>query len=519
MTRNKKGKNKTEFGDFQTPLALAMEACKLLLRLGIQPKSIVEPTCGLGSFFEAGLDQFKGIEKAAAADINDGYLKNLREKNNSGCWKSSVEISCGDFFKMDWGAVFAGLPEPILTIGNPPWVTNSELGAIGSLNLPAKSNFQQLPGLEAITGKGNFDISEWMLNHLLGKMNGKSGALAMLCKTAVARKVLMNAWRKGYFLTNSKMFLIDAKRRFKAAVDACFFVCQMSPGGSSSDCDVYEGFSEELPQHTIGFRDNRLAANVCSYSRLSALMSCRDPLVEWRSGVKHDCSKVMELAKANSCYENGLGEEVDIESSFLYPMLKSSEIANGKVHCPFRYMLVTQKNTGEKTRPIETRAPKTWAYLVKHGSLLDNRGSSVYKKRPRFSIFGVGGYSFSPWKVAISGFYKKLEFKVIGKFEDKPIVLDDASCFIPCEDKTGAEFLASLLNSPLAKEFFEAFVFWDAKRPITMELLRSLDLRKLADRLGREKELESLVLQKKGRAEPGSSSAAQQELFALSKSN
>ena len=34
--------------------------------------------------------------------------------------------------------------------------------------------------------------------------------------------------------------------------------------------------------------------------------------------------------------------------------------------------------------------------------ILDNRKSSIYNKRPRFSIFGIGDYSFSKWKVAIS---------------------------------------------------------------------------------------------------------------------
>jgi hypothetical protein len=37
-----------------------------------------------------------------------------------------------------------------------------------------------------------------------------------------------------------------------------------------------------------------------------------------------------------------------------------------------------------------------------------------------------------------------------------------------------------LLNSPPAREFYEAFVFWDTKRPITADLLCRLDLRRLA---------------------------------------
>ena len=45
-------------------------------------------------------------------------------------------------------------------------------------------------------------------------------------------------------------------------------------------------------------------------------------------------------------------------------------------------------------------------------------------------------------------------------------------------------FLAKLLNSEAAKGFFRSLVFWDAKRPITAQLLSSLDLGILAEEAG-----------------------------------
>jgi len=65
-------------------------------------------------------------------------------------------------------------------------------------------------------------------------------------------------------------------------------------------------------------------------------------------------------------------------------------------------------------------APKTWEYLTKYSDLLDKRGSSIYKDKPRFSIFGVGDYTFGNWKIAIPALYKKLEFSVIGPYQNKP---------------------------------------------------------------------------------------------------
>src|SRR5208282_375761 len=57
-------------------------------------------------------------------------------------------------------------------------------------------------------------------------------------------------------------------------------------------------------------------------------------------------------------------------------VLKSSDVAKGNVTQTNRYMLVPQTVIGEETATIETKAPLTWAYLQKHGHLLDRRGSS-----------------------------------------------------------------------------------------------------------------------------------------------
>lgn len=129
-------------------------------------------------------------------------------------------------------------------------------------------------------------------------------------------------------------------------------------------------------------------------------------------GVKHDCSKVMELRKEAAGYRNGLGAWIELEDDYVYPMLKGSEVANGHIAHPVRWMLLPQRAVGQDTAGIRKRAAKTWAYLERHGDALGRRASSIYPGRPRFSVFGVGAYTFATWKVAISGFYKRLNFTV-----------------------------------------------------------------------------------------------------------
>ncbi len=478
-----------EFGDFQTPETLAASACRLLSGRGLNPASVLEPTCGVGNFLLAAIEQFPDLTTGSGIDINNDYVCLVRKRLIDGSYADKVKVLQESFFDVDWKTILHDLPEPILVVGNPPWVTNSTLGVIGSSNLPKKSNFQNFNGLEALTGKSNFDISEWMLIKLLEMLDGRRATLAMLCKTAVARKVLVNAWKNDVGLAGAEIYPIDAAASFGAAVDACLLVCSLSPASHGRDCRVFKSLEDSMQVATIGFHDGQLVADVSAYERWKHLSG--KEVYKWRSGVKHDCSKVMELRREGNNFRNGFDELIDLELDYVYPMLKSSEITNGKSKQPTRWMLVTQKAVGDETSAIRLDAPRTWAYLQKQGELLDRRGSSIYRNRPRFSVFGVGDYSFAQWKVAISGFYKKLQFATIGPHEGKPVVLDDTSYFVACQSEREARFIADLLNSDTAREYFSAFVFWDAKRPITIDILRRLDLAALAYELGSIDTLES----------------------------
>lgn len=468
-------KKKIEFGDFQTPDVLCRRVCDILVGMNITPGSIVEPTCGTGGFLRASVQAFPNCESILGFEINSDYTKKAKRIEG-------VSVQCKDFFSKDWPATINNLLEPILVIGNPPWVTNAAVGKLSGTNLPVKSNIYGFKGFDALTGKSNFDISQWMLLHLLEWLSGRSAVLAMLCKTAVARKVLQQAWKWNFQTKKSVIYSIDAVEHFGASVDACLLVCVLEPRANKKECAVYAHLASHTPDSVFALHNGRLVANVHGIA-LYDRMCGRSPL-KWRSGVKHDCSRIMELRpKGKGIYENGLGDSIKLEPTYLFPMLKSSELAKGNVD-PSRYMLVTQKVIGEDTSKIKQTAPLTWAYLEENGDYLDRRSSSIYRKRPRFSVFGVGDYAFAPWKVAISGFYKRLNFRVVGPVGSKPVVFDDTCYFLYCHSKSDAFSIAKMLQSDLATGFFNSYIFWDAKRPITAEILGSLRLEVLSKELG-----------------------------------
>lgn len=344
-----------------------------------------------------------------------------------------------------------------------------------------KSNFQNHSGLDAVTGKSNFDISEYMLIRLSEALQGKEATLAMLCKTAVARKLMSYCWKRNMEMGDCHIFPIDAQDHFGASVDACLFVATFNGRGKDRSCVIHDGFDLAKHRGHLGYCDGILVSDVELYEQWKFLNGATT--YTWRSGVKHDCAKVMEFHERDSGLVNGLGETVALEENFLYPMLKSSAVA-GSTKSNNRWMLVTQRTVGEDTSAISGVAPSTWRYLQDHADWFDRRASIIYKKRPRFSVFGIGEYSFSLWKVVISGFYKKLDFKVIGPRSGRPVMLDDTAYFLSCRDESEARFVADILNSEPARALLSSMIFWDAKRPITVDILSRISVERIAAHLG-----------------------------------
>lgn len=484
------------YGDFQTPPALASQVCRLLAETIEPPACIVEPNCGVGNLLFAAHTTFPNAARSIGVEINPAYVARARARALSRANRQMIEIIEGDFFNTDWQTIIAACPEPLLVVGNPPWVTNTHLSRLNSSNAPRKSNEQGFAGYDAITGKSNFDISEWMLVRLLEWLDGRSATLAMLCKTSVARKVLAHAWRSGRRMTSANMYSIDAREHFGAAVDACLLVCTLAQSPSCQECSVFEGLSERRCISAIGYSNGQLIADIDLYRRSIELAG--PERYKWRSGVKHDCSRVMELRCRNSSYVNSLDENVDIEDDYVFPLFKSADIARGRLQEPMRYMLITQRKVGDDTRIIQRLAPRTWQYLQSHAQMLDARRSSIYTRQPRFAMFGVGQYTFAPWKVAVSGLYKDPVFRVVPPFSGKPSVLDDTCYFVACASDEEATYIASLLNSEPASQFYRALMFADAKRPITIDLLRRLDLAAVARSLGRESMFDTFQQERTG---------------------
>jgi len=460
---------KVEFGDFQTPPALADAVCTLLLRLGVVPSRIIEPTCGVGAFVGAAQTAYQQIP-VAAFEVNPDYAATARTTY------PRARIVTADFFAHDWDAELSDDADPLI-LGNPPWVTSAAVSVVQGANLPTKANIYGLRGLAAKTGKANFDIAEWMILRLLQTRHGRPATLAVLCKTATARKVLRHAWRGHLPISAASLHLIDAPAQFGAAVDACLFLARLGTIGPTQ-ADVFADLTATTPTHRIGLAGADLVADLDAYHELRAFEGLFP--FQWRSGLKHDCASVLELTPSpDGILRNKSSEIVEVEAAALFPWCKSTGLARRDGE-PAHWLLLPQASLAEPTEQFLANAPLALSYLRAHAKAFAVRKSSIYKRGGPFAVFGVGPYTFTPWKVAVSALHRPIKFSVVGPKNGQPVLFDDTCYYLSFAQETDARTVAAVLNSSSCLRFIETLIFPGAKRSVTVELLQRLDFRAIA---------------------------------------
>ena len=173
------------FGDFQTPPSLAGTLIP-------RPDLVVEPTVGREAFLGAAIEHWGTDVVYEGYGLNQAHVASASERLEL----SGALIHRQDFFTHNCDQCLRR-PEVrrVLVLGNPPWLTNSELGRFRGDNLPVRSNADAYSGMEARTGPSNFDIVGWMIERL-AEVLPEDGAVAVLCKTMTAWRVLRSLWRK-----------------------------------------------------------------------------------------------------------------------------------------------------------------------------------------------------------------------------------------------------------------------------------------------------------------------------------
>lgn len=161
------------------------------------------------------------------------------------------------------------------------------------------------------------------------------------------------------------------------------------------------------------------------------------------------------------------GVRWEIESALLYPLLRWGDVDRGTIKDPSLCILLPQdvkKRTGIEEQIMHSQYPETFAYLQQFREQLLSR--SAYRKylsgAPFYSMYNVGEQTLAPIKVVWRRMDCKIRAAIVPRFfhpvlGEKPIVPQETTVIIPCNDLCEAEYLVKTLNSPEVDSLIRSF--------------------------------------------------------------
>jgi methylase of polypeptide subunit release factors len=142
-----------------------------------------------------------------------------------------------------------------------------------------------------------------------------------------------------------------------------------------------------------------------------------------------------------------------MEKDLLYPLLRAGNVRRWQAQ-PDSSIIITHEPDAHLRAISEAfmqdQYPKTYEYLLQFEAFLRQRKTQVVRnlmrRGPFYSIFGIGEYSFSTWKVVWTRI-AKVEAAVAGIYADKPMIPQETLTMVECQTEGEAHFLAAAINS------------------------------------------------------------------------
>lgn len=374
--------NNREWGDIQTPRDTTDKICNLVKELKISPDVIIEPTYGGGNFILSSLEKFSKISKIYGIEIHKNYEWSFKAKLlylvlDSKKHIPKIELFCENIFNHNFDVDDFRNSKNILIIGNPPWVTNTELSGSESVNLPEKNNFKKFRGIDAITGKSNFDLAEFIILQLLEIFSDFNGEMIMLCKNTVIKNLIKELPNYKFKISDIRSIPINSRIIFEKNVDASLLLVRLGTRTSDYTCKEISFEEPHSTKRKFGWVSKKFVSNVFDYKKFQDIDgSC---CFNWRSGIKHDCAGILELTQEDNTTYNNSFRIVEIEPDVTYPLLKGSMLKDFMISKSNKKLIVTQKKNDEDTKELNA-FPNLWRYLNQNIEFFKKRKSVVYKK-------------------------------------------------------------------------------------------------------------------------------------------
>ena len=166
-----------------------------------------------------------------------------------------------------------------------------------------------------------------------------------------------------------------------------------------------------------------------------------------------------------------------IEPNLLFPLLRAANVCRWKAEPEIKIIVTHESQMRLKAIPeerMQAEFPKSFAYLKRFEPQLRKRAAFrryFSEDSPFYSLFNIGEYSFSRWKVIWTRI-GKVEAAVVGPVEGKPCIPQETITLVDCSGEDEAHFLAAAINSTPFQFAVSSFSQRGGKSMGSMHVLR-----------------------------------------------
>lgn len=417
-------------------------------------------------------------------------------------------------------------------VGNPPWIKWEFLAEeykkkLGVLYLKIYKLFSH-HGMRAAIGYAHDDISIVFTYVALDKYLKLGGKLAFLLKQTLYKSLAGKEFRKfsvekitgnipvqalkvhdlvkisPFRYTQSETSLIIIQKGAQTTYPVPYLIWEMengkSPSEISDDFDLAKVLKliniverDAYPEPSLG--DSTAPwVTVPKGEKPQQLPFGINPY-EVRHGIADDLDQVFQVKILEKTptgllrIQNALRGKTkvrqvirEVEPNLVYPLLKPAYVKRWKI-IGYDYVILPQRKYGQNNeQELSTNNPYTYRYLLDFKSELEKRASRWFKGRPFYTVFGLGEYTFKPYKVVWSAIGYLPDFAVANSVVDaylggKVLIPDNTIGYIPLDSSDEAYFLCALLNSSYIKSMI-AYKSTKSKWGVSVELIKQLPLPK-----------------------------------------
>ena len=160
-----------------------------------------------------------------------------------------------------------------------------------------------------------------------------------------------------------------------------------------------------------------------------------------------------------------------LETDYIYPLLRGKDVKKWEYNTEYSIILPYAKDGKviEKKELLLT-CPNMfdYFYLDRHAFVTILRERATFQKfilrqdkfAPEYSLYNIGEYTFSPYKVIWKALAKGVAAVTISKDKDRLLIPDHNLLMVPLEDESEAYYLTGILNADIISQFVNAYVAW-----------------------------------------------------------